>query len=164
MDAQTYSAMQTGTPHKSYIKTILGRVRIFLLNPFSKNPEELLLFGNPRQQPDSAIIDMWSPEEDLFFRKKNKIQFEKGNLIEFIRPETTEISEEEKYNTLTNEELTVILKAPFFNLQRAMEKMTAVAPVFRLLSLAEDMGKSEKYMNHIRARISELQEINPKQK
>ena len=45
-----------------------------------------------------------------------------------------------------------------------MEKMTAVAPVFRLLSLAEDMGKSEKYMNHIRARISELQEINPKQK
>jgi hypothetical protein len=155
MDTAVYSAMQAGKPFKTYRKTILGQVYVKVLNPFSGTPEGVILKG--RDGEETTMVDVWSVQEDMFFKKQNRKQFQGGFVIEYERPTVEAVSEEEKYNTLPDDQLVELLSSKFIALQNALNKMTSPAPVYRMLKMAQDMEKSDKIIAHIRARLSELQ-------
>jgi len=101
-----FSAMQTGQPYKSYIKTVLGKVYITVLDPFSKTPVGILLEGNQKNDKDreKCIVNVWSEMEDAFLRRTNAMQFRVGNLKEYkLQSDDYTIRHKNEY---TDEELT----------------------------------------------------------
>jgi len=156
MDVSTYGLMQTNKPIKSYIKTILGQVFVNVLNPFTDSIEGRILSGDPKKHSNGTIIDIWSEKEDVYLRNANQRHFEEGTIIPYIR-EDREQTEEEHLNTLNDEEIEVLLTSKFFTLSNAVNKMTAVAPIYRTLEMAKEMEKSEKIIKFLEGRISELQ-------
>jgi len=153
LNSEVFSAMQTGKPLVSYRKTILGKVYVTVLNPFSGAPEGRLLHGNDEE----SVVDIWSEKEKAFFERMNKAHLKSGNLILYRAPEVKEKSQEEIYNSLTDDELREIANSKFLKLKSVLNKMTNVAPVFRLLNIAGEEEKSEKIIGAIKARLSELE-------
>jgi hypothetical protein len=156
-DSKVFAAMQTGKPLKSYIKTVPSKVYVTILSQFSNEPEGLILEGNPKTRDESCIVDVWEDKEDVFFKRANKKHLEQGVIIPFVRAEEVIITEEEEYNTMSDEEMVTLLKEPFFTLQSAVGKMTAQAPIYRMLTLAKEMEKSEKITKFIEGRLSALE-------
>jgi len=140
-------------PYASYIKTTLGKVYVKVLNPFTGQPDDLILEG---KNTESCIVDVWDVKGDMYFKKANAYHFEKGFLMPHVRKETIP-SDEEIYNTLPEEELTRLLKEKFFVLQSAVNKMTSVAPIFRLLEIAKALEKSDKIIKFLEGKLAELQ-------
>ena len=149
-----YSLMQTGTPYKSYIKTILGQVYVTVLNPFSKEPEGLILKGNPKNHDRNSIVEIWSEMEDVFFKRMNTRHFETGTVVEYRKPD---LPEEKSPNQITDDEVIELLGSKFLALQNRINKMTSVAPVFRVLTLAKELDKSEKIIKFLEGKIASLQ-------
>jgi len=156
MDREVFSNMQTGKPYKSYKKTILGKVFVQVLDPFSGFPVGLILETNPKLF-EKDIIDLWSEKEDIFFRKTNKRQFEVGNIIEFTRPETEK--EVPKIESYSDEKLTEIVNSKFLTLNSILNKVETEAVLLRMIKIAEDEEKSEKIINAIKARLSEINKL-----
>ena len=156
MDASTFNLMQTKDPIKSYIKTILGKVFVNVLNPFTDEIDGIILVGNPKEHPNTSIVDIWSEKAEVFFLNANQKHFEEGTIIPY-KKEDVEQTEEERLNTLSDEEIEVLLKSKFFTLSNAVNKMTAVAPVYRTLEMAKELEKSEKIIKFLDGRISEIQ-------
>jgi hypothetical protein len=151
-----FSAMQTGSPYKSYIKTILGKVDVMIWNSFKNEPEGRILQGNPRSNDkDGSIIDVWNEMEDMFFKRMNKKHFEQGTIINYKR---SNIPEPKSPNDVTDEELTEILTFPYIKFQHKLAEFTSVAPLFRIKGLAVEQERSAKYINYIESLISKMQE------
>lgn len=159
-DAKVYSAMQKDAPFTTYKKVILGKASVHVINPFSENPEEHILEGNPGKNEDGCFVDVWSVEGDMFFQKMNALLLKQGVLVKYDREAKPLVSDVNEYNVMEDEELFDLLKAPFFSLEAALGKMTSEAPVQRLLAIAEQEEISEKKTKHIIARLQELQEIS----
>jgi len=157
LEAADFSAFNLEKPYKSYRKTILGQVYVKILNPFNNLESMGLILSGEDNSSDSAIIRVWNPKEDKFLRTANKKHFEKGYLIEYKEPEVKQVSEEEKFNNLTDAESEELVSSKFFTLQSAVNKMTSEAPLYRLLKIAEREEKSEKIINLIKGRLSEVQ-------
>jgi hypothetical protein len=151
-----YSAMQTEKPYATYKKAILGMVAIHVLDPFQDKPIIQIMKGDPSKNDEGCLIDVWTVKEDVFLRKMNKNHFAKGNLIPFARKEEYKPSEEELLNSMTDEDMLKLLEAKWFTLQSSVSKMTSPAPLYRLLTLAQEMERPEKTLELIRARLSEL--------
>jgi len=152
------SAMQTGQPYKTYVKTILAKVQVNILNPFSGKPELKLLTGDPRRPTEDSLVKLWSETEYQYFINYNKKHIKDGTLI-LYKPKKSQPKKEDNINSMDDEELEKLLNSRFFSLQQTLNKFTSEAPVFRLLTLAEEMEKSDKIIAVIKARLSELQEI-----
>lgn len=152
---QTFAAMQEGKPYKSYIKTILGRVCVHAIDPFSGNPTALLLEGDPRKHDESSIIHVWNEREDLFFRRQNRVHFETGVLTVYTPVETAK--PQKRLEEFSDEELKELLNKPFLALQNAINKTDSDALLFRLINLATELNKSESILKALRARLSEVQ-------
>jgi hypothetical protein len=154
IDTNVFRSMQTENPYKSYIKTILGKLYLTVLSPFSNEPEGKILEGHPGRRDENCIYDVWSEREDVFLKRMNKRNFELGFIVEHKRSkEVQEVSP----NELTDDEVVELLNGRFLVLQRKVEKMTSVAPVFRLITAAKELEKSEKYVNFLKEKLSELQ-------
>lgn len=159
-DSQMYSAMQSDNPYATYKKVILGKASVKVINPFSENPEEVILKGNPGKNEEGCFIDVWSLEQDMFFQRINETLIKQGVLVPYNREAKPIIKTVNEYNVKTDEELYELLTEPFFTLKAALEKMDSEAPVQRLLRIAEDEEMSEKKIKHIRARLAELQGVS----
>lgn len=149
-DIRKYSAMQTGMPYKRFIKTILGKVHVVALNPFTDQPEGIILEGNE----DKSYIDLWDTKADAFFRRLNAKHIEAGRLAE------VKVKEEvptKSVNDMGEEELDTLLNSKFLVLRSALTQFTSEAPVFRLLNRARELDKSEKIIKRIEERLAELQ-------
>jgi len=160
LTAKDFGLLEEKEPYKSYIKTVLGRVRIIILSPFSGEPEEVILSGNPKgKDRESCIIDVYSGKEDMYFKKVNAVHFKQGELIEYDRvDQPVEPSEEDIVNSLSDEEMKKLLKSKFFTLQSTVNKMTSVAPVFRMVELGREIDASERYIKFLEGKLAELQE------
>jgi len=149
-----YSAMQVGKPYKSYRKTILGKVYVTILDPFTQEtPIGIHLEGEPTTD-ERAIVDIWSEKEDVFFKRMNKRHFETGNLIPYIREEK---EAKRTVENSTDEELKALINKPFLSLQAVLNKTNSEALVFRILTLAKELEKSDKIIKAIESRLSEIQ-------
>lgn len=154
-DYDAYSAMQEGEPIKRYKKTILGKVHVVVLNPFSEEPEGVILEGNPGKIDDlpNMIVELWTPKQALFFEKMNKKHLDAGRLVITEKP----IVLPDSPNILSEDEIDQILGSKFMVLKNRLVKFTDSAPVFRLLNRARELDVSEKYIKHIEERLTELQ-------
>jgi hypothetical protein len=153
-NAEIFSAMQEGSPVRSFIKTILGKVCIEVLDPFSDQASELLLEGDPKKEDSRCIYDVWTTKQEVFFRNRNKSLISLGVLKEYVRsnapkPRTLEDS--------TNDELSEIINSKFFTLEAKLNKINSVAVLFRMISLAHELEKSDKIVKAIEARLAEVQ-------
>ena len=153
-----FSAMQTEKPYKSYRKTVLGRVFVHVLDPFDGKADGVILFG-VKQLDETGIVDVWSEREDVFFKKMNKTHFETGNIIEFVREEKQE-PEEKTIEAYSDAELKEVINQKWFALQSAINNTKSEAVLYRMKTLAEEMGKSSKIVDALIARLSEVQTLN----
>ena len=153
-DRNIVGAMHGATPTASYIKTILGKVYVAVWDSFENQPIGTILEGDPRKKDESCIVDVWSPDEDFYFRSKNKRNLETGHIISYVRKEEVKERSIEEYS---DEELTTIINSKFFTLQSILNSTSTVAVLFRIKNLAHELDKSEKLIRAIEARISELQ-------
>lgn len=147
-----FSAMAEGEPYKIYKKTILGKLHLSVLNPFTQVPEGIILEG--RKNEPGCFIEIWTPMEDKYLQRMNRKHFEKGYLVEYTKPINII---ETSPNQITDEEIEELLNKPFKSLEHALKKFDSVAPVYRIKQMAEEMEKSEKIIKHIDARLSELE-------
>jgi len=102
-DYDAYSAMQEGEPIKRYIKTILGKVHVVVLNPFSEEPEGVILEGRPGNMDDlpNMVVDLWTNKQVVFFEKMNKKHLDAGRLA--LTSKTA--PQQKSPNVLTDEEI-----------------------------------------------------------
>ena len=160
-DIDVYSAMQTGKPLASFKKVILANVYITYLNPFPPGePVSKIIHGNPNKESEKCIIDVWTPQQLAFFKVANDYHLKKGNIIPWERNKKSEPSEEEIYNSLPDSKLDEILNDRWFTFKAALNKMTAEAVLVRFLKKAEDQEKSVKYIDAIKAKLSEVQSLD----
>ena len=150
-----FSAMQVGNPFKVYCKTILGKVHVIALNPFTGEPEGIILQGNTN---DSSLVDQWSisiwdEKADAFFKRLNKRHFDAGRLTELTRA----IEIIQSPNVISDEEIDAVLNSKFLVLKNKLDSFTEEAPIFRLLNRARELEKSEKIIKHIEGKLAELQ-------
>jgi hypothetical protein len=154
-DPQVFSSMQTGKPYASYKKTILGKVFVTVLDPFSHQPVGMLLEG-VKGSP-TEIVDIWSEMEEMFFRRTNKKHLDRGMLIKVVRDEPKEVKRTlEQYS---DEELKEVINMKYLGFQKILSAITSEAVAIRMEQLAQEMEKSEKILNAIRAKVAELQAV-----
>lgn len=157
-EREVYSAMAEDKPLVTYVKTIVGKVHLTVLDPFSGKPKPVTLAGSPAANNPKAIVQIWSTKDDLFFRQMNREHLDAGNLKSLSAKEEVARKEEvPSPNTISDDEITDILNKPFLALKNKLNSFTSPAPVYRFERLAEELEKSEKILEAIRARASELE-------
>jgi hypothetical protein len=157
LDLEMYAAMQTGKPVRTYKKTILGQVYCTILDPFNNEPKGILLYGDPKKGEESTMVDVWNDVQDLFFKRTNKRSLETGMIIEVARKEDSSILNPEPYATASDEEIDSILKQKYYTILSALNKCTNTTVLTRFLERARLLEKSEKIINTIISRISEIE-------
>lgn len=153
-----YSAMSGGVAYKTYKKTILGRLYVTALNMLTgtPTPEGVILEGDPRKNDPKSLFDVFSEQEDYFFKKMNKRHFDQGRLIEYSRE--SDKPRERTIEEFSDSELRTIIAKPFKALEATLNSTTSVATLYRILNLAQEMEKSDKVVRHIESRLAEVQE------
>jgi alpha-L-fucosidase len=154
MDIQDKNLLSGTKPIKSYIKTILGKVYVTVWDSWENKPTGILLEGDPRKGDESCIIDIMTPEEDNFFKKKNAIHLREGSVITHVRSTEEKVRTVEEYS---DDELKDILNSKFFTIQTTLNNTSSIAVLFRIKNLAHEMEKSDKLIKVVEARISEVQ-------
>jgi hypothetical protein len=152
-----YSLMQTGKPAKTYRKTITAQLTVTVLNSFSHRPEILLLTGEGITA--TSVVKLWTTEEVAFFSKANVRAIETGSLMEYKSEDVPDIVME-KYADSSDEELEKILDSkatPWFALTKIVADISMEPVLIRLLNKARDLEKSDKVVNLITQRLSEVQ-------
>ena len=150
-----YSAMQTGEPYKVYKKTILGKVFLKVLNPFDGSVEGIILHGNPAKNQEGCFIEVWSEKEDVFLKRMNREHFKQGTVQAWKRQPN--IKKEKLYSEYTDDDVKEIVMAKFMKLRSVLNKTESEAFVLRILDMAREMERSEKIIQEITARLSEIQ-------
>lgn len=149
-------AQAEGDPVATYQKAIRGRLCVSAIDPFSGNPTNIILAGDPRDastDKENITMVLWTDFEHDYFRRTNKLLLQHGYLVPAKPPEDKTVS----VNEISDEELTAILEQPFFSLKSFLDKVTSDVPVARALNIAKDMNKAVGTINVITERLSELQ-------
>jgi uncharacterized linocin/CFP29 family protein len=142
---KTFSAMQEGNPVATYKKTILGKVFVNVLDPFSDKPAGIILTGDSGSE--NARVDVWTLKEDLFLQRMNRSLFERGVL--------KKVSENKikKVETFEDSDLTNILGLSYISLQKKLAEIDDSVILMRLVDLAKEAGKSEKIIETLEKKL-----------
>lgn len=152
-ERDVYSAMQEGDPLARYKKVIVGKVHVVALNPFTGEPEGVILEGIGNDDIHKQIVELWDFKAVQFFERMNKKHIDAGRITKVKSVEVPAPSP----NIITDEEIDVLLNSKFLALKNRLVKFTDTAPLFRLVNKARELEKSEKIIAHIEGRISEIQ-------
>lgn len=157
-EREVFSAMAEDKPVVTYVKTIVGKVHLTVLDPYSGKPVPVTLQGSPAANNPKAVVQVWSTKDNQFFKQMNREHLAAG-VLKPLTPveEVARKQEPVSPNTISDEEITEILNKPFLALKNKLNSFTAPAPVYRFERMAEEMEKSEKILEAIRARASELE-------
>lgn len=162
ISADVYSKMQVGTPIAVYKKMTLGKVEVSVINPFSGNPQNVLLVGNPNKNHPKCFIEVWSQKEEVYFDRQNANLFKGGyleKLAEPVKPKRRDLKEKD-YSKISREYIEELVTAPFMKFKKELNEIDAAAVLYRVKDIAEELERPEKTMNHIRARIVEVQSLD----
>ena len=154
-NTQIFSAMQGEKPHVSYIKTVISKIFVSILDPFDESPSGILLFGDPKKGGENSIVDAWNEKQDRYIKKMNQPLFDDGLLIKYNRPENVVV--ERQIEEFSDAELLEIVNSHWFSLVKIVGEVTSVPVLFRMLELAREADKSEKVTGLIESKLPELQ-------
>jgi len=150
-DYDIFSAMQEGQePLVRYKKTIVGKVHVVALNPFSETPEGVILEGDGRD----SYIELWNPKQIIFFERMNQKHLEAGRIVKMEKPP---VPEPPSPNQLSEKEIDELLNGKWLTLKSKLEKFTDTAPVLRILNRARELEKSERIIKNLEERISQIE-------
>jgi hypothetical protein len=154
-DYDLFSAMQEGSePLARYKKTILGKVHVLALNPFSDAPEGVILEGDGKD----SYIELWTSKQLVFFEKMNggkpNSHIQAGRIVKM---EKAPVPPPPSPNQLTESDIDKLLKGPYLTLKHKLEDFTDTAPVLRILNRARELEKSEKIIKHLEEKISQIE-------
>ena len=150
-------SMEGGIPKATYIKTIVGRLGLSMIDPLTGMPADIELSGDPNDNGtdiDDITVTLWSDFEFEFFRRANKALLQIG----YLAPYTKEIVKEISVNEVEDSVLEEALGKPFFSVKALLDRFTAPMPVERMLKMAEEANKSSGTVDAIKKRLSELPE------
>ena len=156
-----YAKMQTGDPTAVYGKTILGKVEVSVINPFNGTPQNVMLEGDPKKNNPKCFVEVWSQMEEVYFERQNAPLFKEGYIIKMKdakKPEVKQDAKETTYEDITDEYIEELITAPFMKFKSELNAIDSEAVVYRILSMAEEMERPEKTMQHIRQRLTEIQQ------
>ena len=163
LNVETFAAMQTNKPIRTYKKTILGKAYCTVLDPFNNSPVGMLLSGDPTKDEESSMVDMWTDVQDTFFRRMNKKALETGTIIEYQRKGDAFELHPEPYATSSDDEIDAVINGKYYSFLSALGKITSQTVASRFLGRARAIDKSEKIINAIEARLSELESGLPQE-
>lgn len=158
LSIDTYSAMQTGVPYKIYKKVILGRVYLDVLNPFSKKPDGIILQGDPRSNEKGCFLKIWSPQEDVYLHNQNESHFTRGTIAEMEKPMDNSVKQ---FGNYSEDDVAELVNSHHIKFQNELNKIDSEAFLFRILTKAKELDKSEKIIAKIEARLAEVQYSEP---
>lgn len=149
MTYDVYTAMQADKPLAIYRKTILAKVGVTVLSPFSGQPEGVILHGDG----DESYVKLYDVKQLAFFERVNKDHIRAGRLqkVEAV-PEP-----EPSPNIITDEEIDELLAGHYKTLQSKVKTFTDEAPVVRILNRARELEKSDKLVKYLESVIATLQ-------
>lgn len=164
---EVFAKMQTGNPVAVYKKTILGKVEVSVLDPFSKGaPRNIMLYGDPNKNHQNCFVEVWSQMEEVYFERQNSNFFKSGTIIKLKdnkKPKRIKQDEEKSYENITDSDIEELVTAPFMKFKNELDKIDSEAVVYRILSKAEEMERPEKTMQRIRQRLAEIQNVDVKE-
>lgn len=149
------SAMDEGKPLAVYQKTILGQVAVTVWDNFLQKPIDVILKGDPRRKDVGCIVSVYSTGENAFFKRANLKHLKKGTIREIPVQETP--VEVPTIAQASDEELTKVVNSKYMALLAELNKINSIPVLFRMITIAEELDKSEKITGAIQKRISELQ-------
>jgi hypothetical protein len=150
-DLDLYAAMQEGKePLARYRKTIVGKVHVIALNPFSDAPEGVILEGDS----EKSYLEFWSTKQLVFFERMNRSHVEAGRIVKMEKtPEPPPVTP----NQLSDDDIDKLLNEKFLSLKSRVNKFTDTAPLLRLLNRARELEKSEKIIKYLEEAMSNLE-------
>lgn len=157
-----YAKMQTGDPVAVYTKTILGKVEVTVINPFSGSPENVLLEGDPKKKGSKCFYEVWSPMEEVFFERQNAPLFKEGyikKLKDNKKPKPVKEKEVKDYSKLSDEDIELMVTSPFMKFKKELNEINSEAVLYRILAKAEEIERPEKTLEHIKQRLTEIQTV-----
>lgn len=154
-NTQIFSAMQEGKPYKSYIKTVISKVYVSILDPFDESPSGILLYGDHKKGGNECIVDAWNPKQDGYIKRMNKPLFDDGLLIEYKRPENVVV--ERTIEEYSDDELLEIINRKWYAFSKVVKTVESPVVLNRMIEIARDEEKSEKYIKFMETKLSELQ-------
>lgn len=140
---------------KFWRKAIRGSVGGRILNK-RELEEEFLLKGDPHDEktdPDDITLEIFDPEAEKFFKKKNKTAIKQGYLIEI----SDHVLTLDNTNNVGDGELKDLLKKPLSKMRPRVEKFTSSVPVTRLLELAIRENQPVKTIEYLKGVITKLE-------
>lgn len=157
-----FSKMQTGEPRAIFKKAILGKVEVWVVNPFNGVPEAVMLEGNPSKNNPKCFVEVWSQMEEVYFERQNKPLFKEGYIVKLEGTEKPKEKgvKERTYEEYTRERIEELVTAPFMKFKKDLNDIDSEPVLFRILSIAEELERPEKTMVHIRQRLTEVQNID----
>ena len=162
ISVDVYSKMQTGDPIAVYKKTILGKVEVSVINPFSGTPENVMLHGEPRKNHPDSFVEVWSQMEEVFFERQNAPLFKDGLLTKLKEPKKPEVKGEPTevdYSKFDDEAIEALVTAPFMKFKKELNEIDSDVVLYQILEVAEELERPEKTMQHIRQRLAEVQTV-----
>jgi len=151
---EIFSAMQEGRPLKSFKKTILGKIFLTVLDPFSDTPVGILLEGDPKKDDPKSMVDVWTVKQEIFLKNMNRNHFSNGLLVEYVRSNEPPVKTIEES---TDAELLEIVNLRYLGLTAKLNKIEGEKVLKRMVDIARENEKSEKIIKAIEARLSEVQ-------
>ena len=156
-----YSKMQVGEPVAIYKKTVLAKVEVSVINAFNDNrPENITLYGDPKKNHPDCFVEVWSQMEQVYFERQNAPFFKRGYLVkldELVKPKRTD-PQGKDYSKLTDADIKKMVTSPFMKFKKDLNAIDEVGVLYRVQSIAEEMERPYKTMEHIDQRITELQQ------
>jgi hypothetical protein len=141
--------------YKTYKKAIRGKVAGRTINRKGDDAEFILVGDprNPEDDPDLMVIEVYTEDDDVLFRRYNKVAIDRGYLIE----EAHDFSYD-SVNSVSDGQLKDMLKESknLVSLRKKVEKFTSDVPVRRLLEFAMEEDRTVKTIEYLKDKIIEL--------
>lgn len=156
--AEIMAAQEKGEPLRVYRKAITGKVGVRVLNPFSGEPAELIIYGDPAKTPAAELeVSLWTPTEVRYFETYNRGLIQSGALV--VVNKRSEISVN-KANALDDDALRDLVTSPFLRLKKYLSEITSETTLQRALAIAEEENRSAKVLSLIKERLAEVQQVS----
>lgn len=154
-----FEAMQEEEPIAIFRKTVLSKVVVTVLDPFSDQPVAIILSGKPNDpQNENCFVKVYNTKQLVFFTNMNKRLIETGLIIRddsFLK-KAQDLSSK-SYEQYTDDELyDEILSKPYGAFAKIVAKIDNPIVISRLLSIAQDTNKSHKIVELLQNKLAEL--------
>ena len=150
-----FKAMQEGKPYARYIKTIIGSLAVNILDPVRILPTTVVLVGDPAKcDPESIVVDVWTPAEDRYLKAHNRDHFESGRLVPYDPSNT---ADKVMVNQITDAEIEALILDSVGRLKRKLSEFTSDVPIRRILAKAEAMNRPVRTINLIKQELARFE-------